>query len=170
MRRANIKFLVMDVDGTLTDGKIHMGNNGELFKTFDIKDGAGIHELLPMHDIEPVIITARESEILENRCRELKIKEVHQGVRGKLQELEGILKSKNCIVGENYSLENVAYIGDDLIDLQCMMPIKKAGGILGCPADAAKEVRDVCDFISRKDGGNGAVRDFIEWLVNDDEF
>ena len=69
----DIKFLVMDVDGTLTDGKIYMGNEGELFKAFDVKDGCGIKDLLPQLGIVPVIITARESKILENRCNELLI-------------------------------------------------------------------------------------------------
>ena len=74
-----IKFLVMDVDGTLTDGKIYMGSNGEVMKAFNIKDGCGIAMVLPKYGITPVIITARESKILENRCKELNITELHQG-------------------------------------------------------------------------------------------
>ena len=69
-----IKFLIMDVDGTLTDGKIYMGQDGEMAKAFDIKDGAGIALVLPKNNIIPVIITARESKILANRCEELKEK------------------------------------------------------------------------------------------------
>ena len=66
-----IKYLIMDVDGTLTDGKIYMGPNGETIKVFDIKDGCGIKDILPQYDIIPVIITARETKMLENRCKEL---------------------------------------------------------------------------------------------------
>ena len=69
----NIKFLVMDVDGTLTDGKIYMGAGGEVFKSFDIKDGYGITTILPKAGIVPVVITARKSKIVENRCAELDI-------------------------------------------------------------------------------------------------
>ena len=68
-----IKYLVMDVDGTLTDGKIYMGTSGEILKAFDIKDGYGIHDMLIPYGITPVIITGRSSKILENRCRELSI-------------------------------------------------------------------------------------------------
>ena len=80
----NIKYLVMDVDGTLTDGKIYMGNDGEVMKAFDIKDGYGIHDLLPPSGIVPVIITGRGSEILLNRCEELGITKVFQNVHNKL--------------------------------------------------------------------------------------
>lgn len=160
-----IKFLVMDVDGTLTDGKIYMGNNGEMFKAFDIKDGCGIKNLLPKKDIVPVIITARKSDILLNRCEEIDITNVYQGVSDKFECLESIINTFKED-GYQYSLKNVAYIGDDIIDLPCMLPIKSAGGLIGCPKDAVKEVIDISDFVSSKDGGNGAVREFIEWIIN----
>lgn len=73
----DIKFLVLDVDGTLTDGKIYMGPDSELFKAFDIKDGCGIAVLLPKLGITPIVITARESRIVAKRCQELGIAEVH---------------------------------------------------------------------------------------------
>ena len=75
---SNIKFLVLDVDGTLTDGKIYMGAEGELFKAFDIKDGCGIKDILPQYNIVPVIITARDSMILIRRCKELNISNLYQ--------------------------------------------------------------------------------------------
>lgn len=159
-----IKFLVMDVDGTLTDGKIYMGNNGEAVKAFDIKDGCGIKELLPLTGIIPVVITARKSKILLNRCEELGIIEVHQGIREKMDCLEGII-SKYCNEVERYSLQNVAYIGDDILDLQCMKPIVQAGGMAGCPIDAVLEVKKCCNYIALHKGGEGAVRDFIEYVL-----
>ena len=149
----------MDVDGTLTDGKIYMGANGELMKAFDIKDGCGIKDILPTLGIIPVIITARQSQILENRCKELDIKEVHQGVRNKLEMLDAICKSYNA------SFREVAYIGDDILDLQCMNPINSAGGVIGCPADAVQSVKDIAVCVTEKKGGNGAVREFIEYLL-----
>lgn len=149
------KYLVMDVDGTLTDGKIYMGNDGEMMKAFDIKDGCGIHDILIPAGITPVIITGRSSKILENRCKELGITNLHQGIRNKIEKLLTITTD----------LSTVAYIGDDINDLSCMEPIKKAGGMVGCPADAVQKVIDLADFVSKRNGGNGAAREFIEWIV-----
>lgn len=145
----------MDVDGTLTDGKIYMGDNGEMMKAFDIKDGYGLANLLPKSGITPVIITGRNSRILENRCRELKITELHQGISDKVAVLNRILEER----GLEYS--NVAYIGDDLNDLDCM----KLAAVTGCPADACEEVRKTVDFVSERNGGSGAVREFLEYLL-----
>ena len=161
----NIRFLVMDVDGTLTDGKIYMGQQGEVFKAFDIKDGAGIKDLLPQAHIIPVVITARESKIVRNRCEELGIHFLFQGIRNKIEELKAFLVCQGEENSTVYTLKNVAYIGDDFLDLQCMLPIREAGGLVGCPADAAKEVIAEADFISTRKGGDGAVREFIEWIT-----
>ena len=161
-----LRFLVMDVDGTLTDGKIYMSNTGELFKAFDIKDGCGIKDILPQHNVTPVIITARESELLSLRCKELGVEEIHQGVRDKIRKLDEIIEKYSAADKNQYSYSNVAYIGDDILDLQCMNPIKAAGGIVGCPDDAVKEVVSIADFVSSKKGGEGAVREFIEWIIN----
>ena len=150
-----IKYLIMDVDGTLTDGKIYMGNDGEMMKAFNIKDGCGIHDILIPAGITPVIITGRSSKILENRCKELGITNLHQGIRNKIEKLLTITTD----------LSTVAYIGDDINDLSCMEPIKEAGGLVGCPADAVQKVIDLADFVSKRNGGNGAVREFIEWIA-----
>lgn len=159
-----IHFLVMDVDGTLTDGKIYMGPDGEAIKSFDIKDGYGIKLLLPSKGIIPVVITARQSAMVEHRCNELDVAEIHQGVRTKLDCLREILRHYSTEQVE-YTLANCAYIGDDLLDLQCMTPIKECGGLVGCPSDAVNSVKAIADFISTNKGGDGAVRDFIEWLI-----
>lgn len=156
---ANIKLLVMDVDGTLTDGKIYMGQDGEMAKAFDIKDGCGIYLVLPKLNIIPVIITARESKILENRCKELKITEYHQGVLGKLAILKEITQKYDV------GLDSVAYIGDDLPDIPCMEEIKKNGGLVLCPADAIPEIKVLADYVSSYKAGEGAVRDTIHYLA-----
>lgn len=150
-----IKYFVMDVDGTLTDGKIYMGNDGEVMKAFNVKDGCGIHDILIPAGITPVIITGRSSKILENRCKELGITNLHQGIRNKIEKLLTITTD----------LSTVAYIGDDINDLSCIKPIKEASGFVGCPADAVQKVKDLSDFISTRNGGDGAVREFIEWLL-----
>ena len=155
----DIKYLVLDVDGTLTDGCVYMGENGELCKAFNIKDGYGLcHQAIPA-GIVPVIITGRTSNIVLNRCKELGINEIHQGISDKLGELNEILAER----GE--SLKDCAYMGDDLNDLHVMKAIKAAGGLIGCPADAAAGVIELADFVSSKDGGRGCVREFIEWIV-----
>lgn len=161
---AGIHFLVMDVDGTLTDGKVYMGPQGEAMKAFDIKDGYGIKLLLPTKDIIPVVITARQSAMVEHRCKELDVKEIHQGIRNKQDCLISIL-NRYSIDNNHFSLANCAYIGDDLLDLQCMNPIKEQGGIVGCPIDAVDSVKRIADFVSSKKGGDGAVREFIEWIL-----
>lgn len=160
-----IKLLVMDVDGTLTDGKIYMGSSGELMKAFNVKDGCGIKDILPLYDIFPVIITVRESDILENRCRELNIKHLYQGVRNKKEKLDTVIRELSKQWKNKLDYSNVAYIGDDLPDIECMRVIHSEGGIVGCPKDAANSVKDIADFVSRYHGGDGAVRDFIEWLI-----
>lgn len=149
----------MDVDGTLTDGKIYMGNDGEVMKAFNIKDGCGIHDLLPKADITPLIITGRKSNIVENRCKEIGIHHFYQGVSDKVAQLQTFLKERGG------SLEEVAYAGDDINDLSCMQLIKENGGIIGAPSNACQEVKDIADFVSSNMGGEGAVRDFVEYLV-----
>ena len=152
-----IKYLVMDVDGTLTDGKIYIGNEGEVFKAFDVKDGYAIHYILPQYGITPVIITGRDSVIMEKRCAEIGIKLLFQGVSDKISVLRDVVKGN--------SLDCVAYIGDDLNDLKCMQLIKEEGGLIGCPSDAIKQVKAIASFQSTKTGGNGAVREFIEYII-----
>ena len=148
------KYLVMDVDGTLTDGKIYMGNDGEEVKAFNIKDGAGISLILSELGIKPIIITARKSKILENRCNELKITEVYQGCFDKLGKLKEIITD----------LSSVAYVGDDLPDIPCMEVIKKAGGLVLAPFDAIPEVKAMADYVSGYRAGDGAIRDCINYL------
>lgn len=156
----NIKYLVLDVDGTLTDGCVYMGENGELCKAFNIKDGYGIcHQAIPA-GIIPMIITGRTSNIVLNRCKELGITEVHQGISNKLGKLKEILAERD----EELSI--CSYMGDDLNDLEVMKAIKEAGGLVGCPADAAEGVIAISDFVSKKDGGRGCVREFIEWMID----
>lgn len=156
----DIKILIMDVDGTLTDGKIYMGSNGENFKAFNVKDGYGIRDILIPKGIIPVIITGRKSEIVEYRCRELGIREIYQGVKDKHEIMKKFLKKRNL------EFCDAAYIGDDMNDLPCMEIVKKCGGIIGCPQDATTKVIEVSDFVSTHKGGEGAVREFIEWIVS----
>ena len=150
-----IKMLVMDVDGTLTDGHIYTGPQGEPMKVFSCKDGLGIKELLPKMGITPVIITGRDSIITANRAKELYIKELYQGVADKLPLLKEI--------ASKYGLrpEEIAYIGDDLNDWECMQYC----GLTACPQDAEDAIKEIVSFVAPRDGGKGAVRDFIAYIA-----
>lgn len=150
-----IKMLVMDVDGTLTDGHIYMGEGGEAMKAFSCKDGYGIGNLLPRMGIVPVIITGRSSAIVANRARELHISELYQGVADKLPLLKEIARRYG------FTPEEIAYIGDDLNDLECLQYC----GLTACPQDAEAEIRELVSFVAPRDGGRGAVRDFIEYIA-----
>lgn len=152
---SKIKYLVMDVDGTLTDGKIYMGVDGELCKVFNIKDGCGIHDIAISNGIIPIIITGRKSKITENRAKEIGVTKMYQGVANKWGVLSDIITD----------ITQVAYIGDDINDMDCMMHIKEKGGIIGCPNDAVPKIREIADYICEHNGGDGAVRDYIEWIV-----
>ena len=149
----NIKLLVLDVDGTLTDGAILYGNGNVEFKAFNVKDGI-IIKTLPKLGIETVILTGRVSEAVERRARELGVQAI-QGADDKAEAL-GELVAKRGI-----GMENCAYIGDDLNDYAAM----QICGFKACPADAAPEIKGLCDYVSSKDGGFGAVRDVCEVLL-----
>ena len=147
-------MLVMDVDGTLTDGCIYMGPQGEAMKAFNCQDGYAIAQILPKLGITPVIITGRNSQIVANRAKELKITHLHQGVHDKLPLLQRIARELGA------SQEEVAYIGDDLNDFDCI----RWCGLTGCPADAVKEIREAVDFVAGRKGGRGAVREFVDHI------
>lgn len=147
----NIRLVVLDVDGTLTDGGVYIDSNGVETKKFNIKDGAGI-VIAEKAGIDFMILTGRKSYCVERRAYELKIKYVFQGIADKLSYLKDFLHEHNI------SPEEVAYIGDDINDLECMQYV----GFTACPADAVKEVRDKCDFVSNFKGGYGAVREFCD--------
>lgn len=154
--KKGIKALIMDVDGTLTDGGIYVGNDGEILKKFHVKDGYGIHNILPELGIIPIIITGRSSAIIKIRCRELGIKYLIQESSDKVYDMKNILDRLEI------PLAQTAYIGDDLNDYSAM----KLVGLRGCPQDAIKEVKSIADYITEAQGGQGAVREFIDWLKN----
>lgn len=158
----NIKLLILDIDGTMTDGKIYMSAQGELFKSFNIKDGCGIRELLPRAGIIPVIMTGRDSPIVLNRCKEIGIDHCYQGCKDKEAKLAEIAEQFRLQLDVHRIYQDIAYMGDDLPDLPCMQRC----GLVGCPADAVDEVKKVAHYIATKRGGEGAVREFIEWMID----
>lgn len=149
-----IKLIVLDVDGTLTDGKLYIDSVGNEMKAFNVKDGLAISQAIKF-GINIAIITGKTSTIVEKRSKELGITEIHQGVKDKVAVLNSIV--------DRYSLsyDNVAYMGDDLLDMKVMKMCK----LSGAPKDSADEILKISNFISRKNGGDGAVREFIEMIL-----
>ena len=149
-----IKLAAFDVDGVLTDGSITYDENGIEYKTFNAKDGQGITNL---HNsgIITAIITARNNGTVYHRAKNLNIKELHQGQKNKIQKLEEILAKYGL------TFEETAYMGDDLPDICILEKVKLAG----CPADATDEVKSVANWISSKNGGKGAVREFCDFIL-----
>lgn len=156
------KFLILDVDGTLTDGKIYMGASGELFKAFDIKDGCGIYDIFPKHGGKVIIITARKSDIVKQRCQELNVEYLYQGVRNKAEKMHEIADMFELKKDSNGIYQNVAYMGDDIIDL----PIMRLCQYKGAPKNASNAVLKEANFVSKYNGGDGAVREYIEYLCD----
>ena len=150
----DIKILVLDVDGTLTDGKIYVDDKDNSFKAFNVKDGFALVNWLKLGG-EVAILTGKKSNIVKRRAKELGIKYIIQGSKNKKQDLKNLLKELNI------TFENVAYMGDDLNDLGVM----KSVGFSACPKDSVQEVLEITNFISSKNGGDGAVREFLEHIM-----
>jgi 3-deoxy-D-manno-octulosonate 8-phosphate phosphatase (KDO 8-P phosphatase) len=145
----------MDVDGTLTDGNLLILPDGEELKAYNVKDGLGIF-LAHLAGLKTGIITGKSSKPLEKRAENLRIQELHQGILDKKSVLQEILERNGVTAHE------VAYIGDDLGDLEVIQSV----GFAGAVADAHPEVKKHSHFICQYSGGKGAVREFIEFILS----
>ncbi len=150
----DVRLFVMDVDGVLTDGKIIYTSSGEEIKFFNVKDGLGI-KLLKNVGIKTAIITSRNSSIVEKRAKELGIDFIFQGEKNKIKALENLKKKMNI------KNENILYIGDDLVDL----PVLKVVGFPVCVPSSPKVIKEICIYITQKDGGEGAVRETVDMIL-----
>ena len=150
-----IKLVILDVDGTLTDGGIYYDSNGNELKRFDVKDGLGIKVAMAV-GLEFAIITGRESPMVIKRANELGIQYLKTGIQKKYSAMLELITELGL------TFENICYIGDDLNDLQCMNNV----ALKMCPFDAAKEIKEISDYVSDKKGGYGAVRECLQALVN----
>jgi 3-deoxy-D-manno-octulosonate 8-phosphate phosphatase (KDO 8-P phosphatase) len=153
-----IKLIVLDVDGTLTDGKIIYGENGEELKNFNAKDGLAIAVWIKKLGKKIAIITGRKSTIVEKRAKELGINHLYQGIYNKVEMIEKILKE------ENINWSEVASIGDDLNDMKML----KKSAISFAPNDASHYITNIVKKICKKNGGDGAVREMIEYICKYD--
>lgn len=154
-RASQVRLVVLDVDGVLTDGKISYTSAGDEIKSFNVKDGLGI-SLGIKKGLQFGIITARESVMVARRAEELGIQHFIQKMKTKLPALEKLVAELSL------TLEQVAYVGDDLPDIPCMEKV----GFSACPSDAAREVLGLSHFVSRFSGGNGAVREILELILD----
>ncbi|MCL1797144.1 MAG: HAD hydrolase family protein [Eggerthellaceae bacterium] len=149
-----IDHIIFDVDGTLTDGGITISSNGVESKQFQAKDGLLVR-VLPKLGFTTMILTGRNSELTAIRAKDLAISVVFQGVNNKIEVLEQYFL-EHGLTGANF-----AYIGDDLNDYEAMQMC----AFKACPADATREIRRICDYISPIKAGHGAVRDICEHLL-----
>ena len=152
---ADIRLLVMDVDGVMTDGKVIYTSDGQELKSFNIKDGVGIKRA-QASGIETAIITGRTSPMVERRALELGITHLIQGREDKVAALFELLGNMSL------SADQVAYIGDDLPDLAAI----EAVGLGACPADAVAAVKLRAKWVSTRTGGDGCVRELCDLLVS----
>lgn len=149
-----IKLVVLDVDGTLTDGTIYIDNNGIETKGFDVKDGFAIANAIK-EGIKFAIITGRKSNLVEKRAEELGIQYVYQGIGNKVDKLDELLDELDL------TYEETAYMGDDINDLSAI----RVAGFTGAPKDGVLEVIKRVDFVANSFGGKGAVREFVEIIL-----
>lgn len=156
-RARNIKLVLADNDGVLTDAGVYYGESGEMFKRFSIRDGMGI-ELLRTAGIETAIITSETSPSVKKRAEKLQMRYLYLGVQDKHHHLEFILQETQL------ELHNLAYIGDDVNDVKIMEAIARAG-ITATPKDGMAAVRPLALYCCKYPGGHGAFRDFAEWLL-----
>lgn len=147
---------IIDVDGTMTDGGIYYDENGNELKKFCTKDAAGFFSIHALGG-KVMVLTGRECLATSRRMEELKVEFLVQGIRNKKKYIQEFIN--DCGIDN----EKIAYIGDDLNDL----PVMKLCGFVGCPADSCQEVKEIANYISSRNGGNGAVRDVVENVLRE---
>ena len=148
----DIKFLILDVDGTLTDGGIYLSDEGVQFKKFNAKDGMGIRKAISKGIEVGIISHSYSSKMIDDRANMLGLNYVYVGGKPKLQVVNEWLSELGL------SRNEVAYMGDDINDLDVM----KLVGCTACPADSSEEVLEISQKVMKKNGGAGAVREFID--------
>jgi 3-deoxy-D-manno-octulosonate 8-phosphate phosphatase (KDO 8-P phosphatase) len=149
-----LKLLVFDVDGVLTDGQLYFSSTGEETKAFNARDGVGMKYLMRF-GVECAFLSGRESPPVQRRAENLGIQHVITGAKDKEPELRRLVSALGL------SMEEVGYVGDDLMDL----PPMRVAGWSACPADAVAEVRGAADFVTASPGGAGAVREIAEHVL-----
>lgn len=153
-RCRNIRLLLLDVDGVLTDGRIIYDNNGVESKAFDVKDGHGL-KLVQRAGIRVGIITGRTSQVVAHRAAELGIDILYQGAKDKM------IPYRQILTDHGYADEQVAYVGDDVVDL----PILRRVGFAATVCDAVEDIKPFVHYVTQRPGGRGAVREICDLLL-----
>ena len=153
-RAKKIKIIGFDVDGVLTDGSLYFGDEGEHIKRFYALDGHGFR-LAESYGLKIAVISARESRHVIKRCQDLGISEIHTGVKDKLVCVNDILERHGAQINE------MAFIGDDSIDV----PVLEKVGLSACPKNPHYSVLKHIHYITERDGGHGAAREFIDLIL-----
>ncbi len=153
-RARAVRMIVFDVDGVLTDGSLYFGDDGQEYKAFNSRDGHGI-KMLRASGVEPAIITGRSSQVVAIRARNLGITQLFQGAEDKLEAFEQLLARVGL------GPEQIAYMGDDLVDL----PVLRRCGLAITVPDAPEEVKARCHYITRAHAGHGAAREAGELIM-----
>ena len=151
---SKIRLLILDVDGVMTDGRIIINELGQEAKFFNVRDGHGL-KVLMRYDVDVVLLTGRQSAVVEYRAKDLGIGEIHQKVWNKLEVYEEILKRRGL------TDEEVAFVGDDIIDI----PVFWRVGFSAAVADATEEARQSVDYVTVYGGGRGAVREICDLIL-----
>ena len=154
--KRDIKYLVIDVDGTMTDAGIYYDEHGNELKKFSTKDAAGFFAAEKV-GIKIIVLTGRKCAATERRMQEMRVDFLFQNVKNKTEFLQHFMEEHRI------QKEEVGYIGDDLNDF---LPMKLAG-FIACPADSCEEILNIADYVSREKGGHGAVRDIIEHMLRE---
>jgi len=154
-RAKKIKLLLTDCDGVLTDAGVYYGADGEVLKRFSIRDGMGVERLHKLGEVETGIITGEMSPSVAKRAEKLKITELHLGVKNKMERLAQILSRKGL------TLEEIAYIGDDVNDLEVLNTI----GLATCPSDAMQPILEMAHYTCINRGGHGCFREVAELII-----
>lgn len=158
LRRAkNIRLVLSDNDGVLTDNGVYYSERGEELKRYSIRDGMGVERLAAV-GVMTGIMTGETSLNLKKRAEKLKIKHLYLGIKDKLSKLNSVLSENDL------ALDEIAYMGDDVNDFEIMDAVA-ASGLTACPGDATGFVRPVVHYICKADGGDGAFREFAELLI-----
>ena len=154
-RLKKIKLVITDVDGVLTDGSLFYSTEGVAMKKFNIKDGMGT---LLLHDagIPCGVITSDPPDFIEARANRIKLDFLYAGIKNKKEKLQEICSEKNL------SPENIAYIGDDVNDLE----IIKAVGLSAAPSDSVPVILELVDYVCERNGGEGAFREFVDFILS----
>lgn len=153
-RAAQIRLMIFDVDGILTDGSLHYGPDGEAIKTFNVLDGHGI-KLLQRSGVTTAIISARQSPIVSRRAADLGIEYVHQGIHDKRTAFEHLLKQTNI------DMQACGFVGDDLIDL----PILSRVGFSASVPNGHPDVISRVHYVTKASGGRGAARELCDFIL-----